>query len=68
MRRTRTLAIVRLRARGTPPCCDNADKAVTNKGPLAAPGPISREQLEYHLGTLQADLRMAGFLAPLLKD
>lgn len=38
--------------------CDNPDKAAANKGPMAAPEPMSREQLEYHLGTLQADLHL----------
>jgi hypothetical protein len=33
--------------------CENADKPSGNKGPMGAQEPMSREQLEYHLGTLQ---------------
>jgi hypothetical protein len=38
--------------------CENADKPSGNKGPMGAQEPMSREQLEYHLGTLQADLHL----------
>ncbi|MES2949076.1 MAG: Spy/CpxP family protein refolding chaperone [Pseudomonadota bacterium] len=38
--------------------CAAGEKSDAAKGPAGAQGPLSREQLEYHLGTLQVDLRL----------
>lgn len=38
--------------------CDTAEKPDPAKGPAGPQAPLSREQLEYHLGTLQVDLRL----------
>ena len=41
-----------------PKGCDSGDKPDAAKGPAGPQGPVSREQLEYHLGTLQVDLHL----------
>ena len=38
--------------------CDMPDKSAAGKGPMGAPEPMSREQLEYQLGTTQVDLHL----------
>lgn len=41
-----------------PKDCGSSVKPEGDKGPTGPQGPVSREQLEYHLGTLQVDLHL----------
>ncbi len=48
--------------------CDTPDKSAANKGTTGAPEPMNREQVEYQLGTMLADLHLTPEQAPVWQE